>query len=146
MIGYFILMVMGAILLALREIQTEGKDGWAANLPCWRITNKVVMRLMGGHPLTGYHLYMVTFFAMILHFPIVFVAGWSFREEFLVWGFLFGMLLLEDFFWFVLNPHYGLSKFRKGQIPWHKNWWGPVPDFYWWFAAIAGLLIYFGWQ
>jgi hypothetical protein len=138
-------MVVLAIGLALWEIQIEGKDGWAAKLPCWRVTDKWVMKLMGGRPLTGYHFHMVTFLIVILHFPVVFTE-WNIQKELLVWGFLSGLLLLEDFFWFVLNPHYGLSRFRKGQIPWHKHWWGPFPDFYWWYAISATLLIFFGKQ
>ena len=144
MIEYFVLMVVGAIGLALWEIQIEGKDGWASELPCWKIENKWIFRILGGRPLTGYHFYMVTFLILMLHFPAVFV-DWSFGKELLVWGFSFGMLLIEDFSWFLLNPHYGLSKFRRGEIPWHHHWWGPVPDFYWWFVAIAAVLIYFGW-
>jgi len=138
-------MVALAVVLALWEIQIEGKDGWAAKLPCWRITNKLVLKLMGGRPLTGYHFYMVTFLIVILHFPAVFTE-WSFQKELLVWGFLCGLLLLEDFFWFVLNPYYRLSKFRRDQILWHRNWWGPAPDFYWWYLGAAAVLIYFGWR
>ena len=140
MIGYFVMLVVLAVGLALWEIQIEGKDGWADKLPCWRLENKWVVKIMGGHPLTGYHVYMVSFILLALHFPAVF-TDWNLGKEALVWGFFFGLLVLEDFFWFVLNPHYGIKKFRKEEIPWHKHWWGPVPDFYWWFVAVAAGLI-----
>jgi hypothetical protein len=53
-------------------------------------------------------------------------------------------MFLEDFLWFVFNPHYGIKKFRKGEIWWHKTWWGPVPSLYWQMAVITTVLLYFG--
>ncbi len=142
-VGFLAFMVFMAVILAFWEIQIEGKYGWAAKLPTWRIRKKWVMRIMGGRPLTGYHTFMVFFLILIIHLPLFFV-DWSWRLEFLLFGFLLALLVVEDFSWFIFNPHYGFEKFRKKEIPWHKHWWGPVPDFYWWFASIATILIYFG--
>jgi hypothetical protein len=136
-------MVLLALILANWEIQIEGKDGWAAKAPCWRIKKGWVLKLAGGRPLTGYHVFMTLFLLAIIHLPLFFVS-WSLRLESLLIGFYLGMVLLEDFFWFALNPHYGIKRFRKGKIWWHKRWWGPVPDFYWIFFIIAVLLIYLG--
>ena len=36
-IGFLIFMVCLAFILALWEIQIEGKDGWVAKVPTWRI-------------------------------------------------------------------------------------------------------------
>jgi len=69
---------------------------------------------------------------------------WSWRLESLLLGFYAGMVFLEDFLWFVLNPHYGIKNFRKGKIWWHKPWWGPVPALYWFLLVIVIVLIYFG--
>jgi hypothetical protein len=133
--------VVAAMVFALWEIQIEGKNGWAKNLPCWKIQKNWVVKLMGGRPLTGYHLYMIVFLILIIHFPFFFTE-WEVKKELFLFSFFFGFLLLEDFFWFVLNPHYGLRRFKKTQIEWHKNWWGPVPDFYWWYSAIAAISLY----
>ena len=138
------MVVMGAIL-ALWEIQIEGKDGWAANLPAWRIGKGWVLKLTGGRPLTGYHLYMTLFLLGIIHLTCFFTA-WSWRLECLLIGFYLGMVLLEDFMWFVFNPQYGIKSFRKGKIPWHNTWWGPVPSFYWILLAVVIVLFYLGWN
>ena len=133
--------IIAAVIFALWEIQIEGKNGWAKNLPCWKSKNKWIIKLMGGRPLTGYHLYMIIFLILIIHLPMFFTQ-WNLEKEFFLISFLFGFLIMEDFLWFVLNPHYGLKKFKKGQIEWGKNWWGPMPDFYWWSAGIAAICLY----
>ena len=138
-------MVFMAFLLAMWEIQIEGKDGFAAKLPAWRLEKGRLVRLTGGRPITGYHLFMVLFMIAIIHLPLFFVT-WSWRLESLLIGFFIGMLLVEDFLWFILNPHYGIKNFRKGKIWWHNRWWGPVPDFYWILIVLVVVLVYFGWN
>ena len=142
-IGYLVFMVFMAVILALWEIQIEGKDGWAAKLPAWRIGKGWVLRFTGGRPLTGYHVFMTVFIISIVHLPLFF-APWTWRLECLLLGFYVGMVLLEDFFWFVLNPAYGIRNFRKGKIPWHRGWWGPLPGFYWVLLAVIIVLMYLG--
>jgi len=99
--------------------------------------------LTGGRPITGYHLFMTVFLIAIVHLPLFFIS-WSWRLESLLLGFYVGMVFLEDFFWFALNPHYGIRNFRRGRIWWHRQWWGPVPALYWFLLVIAGVLIYIG--
>ncbi len=142
-IGYLAFMVFMAVILALWEIQIEGKDGWAAKLPARRFTTKWLMKFTGGRPLTGYHICMTLFILGMLHLPLFFTP-WSWRLELLLLGFYVGMLFLEDFFWFVFNPYYGIKNFRKGKIWWHKTWWGPVPSLYYFMLVGVILLIYFG--
>jgi hypothetical protein len=142
-IGLLAFMVFLACILALWEVQIEGKDGWAANLPGWRLEKGWFVRLMGGRPITGYHLFMTLFLITLVHLPLFFVA-WSWRLESLLIGFYLGMVLLEDFMWFVFNPHYGIQSFHKGKIWWHRSWWGPVPAFYWILLIILIILIYSG--
>jgi hypothetical protein len=143
LMGLLIFMVFLSLLLALWEIQIEGKDGWAAKLPGWRIEKGWPMRLTGGRPITGYHLFMTAFLIAMVHLPLFFVS-WNWHVESLLLGFYVGMLLVEDFLWFVLNPHYGIRNFRKGRIWWHREWWGPVPALYWILLVLAVVLIYFG--
>jgi hypothetical protein len=142
-IGFLAFMVFLSCILALWEIQIEGKDGWAANLPGWRIEKGWLMRLTGGRPFTGYHLFLTLFLISIVHLPLFFVS-WSWRLESLLIGFYLGVVLLEDLMWFVLNPHYGIKNFRKGRVWWHRNWWGPAPSFYWILLIILIFLIYLG--
>jgi hypothetical protein len=142
--GLLAFMVLMAIILALWEVQIEGKDGWAANLPTWCVSRGWVLRLTGGRPLTGYHIFMTVFLVGVVHLPLFFVP-WSWRLEGLLLGFYVGMVLLEDFFWFVFNPYYGLKNFRRGKIWWHRGWWGPLPAFYWVLGSVDILLFYVGW-
>lgn len=129
-----------ALIFAYMEIQIEGKHGWAENLPCWKIKSGLLVKLLGGRPLTGYHLSIVLLVISFLHFPFVFVE-WSMQRQLFLLGLLFEFWVVEDFLWFLLNPYYGLKRFKKGQIWWHKTWWGPVPDFYWWFTALSVVFI-----
>jgi hypothetical protein len=142
-IGYLVFMVFMAAVLAYWEIQIEGKDGWASKTASWRIEKGWVLKLTGGRPLTGYHIAMTAFILGIIHLTLFFIP-WSWQLELLLIGFYMGMFLIEDFLWFVLNPHYGIKNFRKGKIWWHKTWWGPVPNFYWFLLTAVILLIYFG--
>ena len=141
--GFLGFMVFMAFILALWEIQIEGKDGWAANSPGWRMEKGWLVKITGGRPITGYHFYMTIFIIALVHLPLFFIS-WSWRLECLLLGFYLGMVLLEDFLWFVFNPYYGIKNFRKGKIWWHKTWWGPVPALYWILLALAILFIYFG--
>ncbi|OGO00827.1 MAG: hypothetical protein A2Y90_00390, partial [Chloroflexi bacterium RBG_13_52_12] len=117
--------------------------GWAAKTPAWRLEKGWLVKITGGRPITGYHVFMTIFLMAMVHLPLFFVV-WSWRLESLLFGFYLGMVLLEDFFWFVFNPYYGIKSFRKGKIWWHKQWWGPVPSLYWILLPIVVLLIYFG--
>jgi len=44
-----------------------------------------------------------------------------------------------DFLWFVINPHYGIKKFRPNCIAWHKRWLLGVPLDYWGSVALSFL-------
>ena len=111
-IGYLAFMIFMALILALWEIQIEGKDGWAAKTASWRIEKGWVLKFTGGRPLTGYHVFMTLFMLGIIHLTLFFTP-WSWQLELLLIGFYMGMVLIEDFFWFVLNPHYGIKNFRR---------------------------------
>jgi hypothetical protein len=125
-----------ALLFALAEIEIEGAHGWAERLPTWfRVTTpgaRLYRRIVPGKPLTGYHLVM---FALPLwSFHIGFFGGvpWSWAAEattlsaYLVW------VATWDLLWFLLNPRYGWSRFRKGEIWWHAGTWiGRFPIDYW---------------
>ena len=137
---YIVSALVLGIIFALLEIQIEGKDGWAANLPCWRKEKGWLVKLLGGRPITGYHILMIGFVILMFHFPFLF-AEWKVKTELLILGMLFEFFLFEDFFWFALNPHYGLKKFKKGEIWWHKRWWGPFPSLLC-FTAAASIVFF----
>jgi hypothetical protein len=131
---------LASLTLAALEIQIEGKNGWAANLPAFRLKRKI-----GAKPITGYHLFIILFTLIIFHFPLFFTC-WSLQKEALILGAFIFIWALEDFLWFVLNPHYGLRKFNRGNkdIWWHKNWFLGLPTFYWYLFPLAAILIALG--
>jgi hypothetical protein len=121
-----------ALLFALVEIEIEGKDGWAMNLPTWYrrkpLYARVFALLLSGKPLTGYHAVMFLIPLLSFHIGLAFGQTWSWGLEarliasYLVWN------VTWDFLWFVLNPYFGWARFRRGQIWWHGGAWvGRLP-------------------
>lgn len=128
-----------AFVFARLEIQIEGPHGWAANLPTWRINNRWTKIFYGSRPLTGYHLWMQIFVLLLVHCPFTLgFVDWSWRPELRVIGFTILFFIVEDFLWFVLNPAYGLRRFRKQHIWWHApTWWWIMPRDYWVFGLLG---------
>jgi len=117
---FFVAMVFAAV-----EIEVEGKHGWAEKTSTWFRTKGLVAKMygifMGEKPLTGYHLFM--FFLPLLAFHSHFVMGvpWSFAQELLVFAMYFAWMPTWDYLWFVLNPNYGVKKFKKQNVWWHAR-------------------------
>ena len=140
-------LLVGILLLAYVfakvEVHIEGTDGWASKLPTWRIERHWLLDLFfGGRPMTGYHAWMLTFMALIFHFPALATWSWSWRLEARMIGAMIVFWILEDFLWFIINPAWGWARFNAAGIPWHKRWFGRFPLDYWFFAIIAGFLLY----
>ncbi len=123
---------MVALLLAVLEIQIEGRYGWASRLPTWRpqqgsLVSRWFSKIMSGKPATGYHLVLFSFVLLLFHWPYVY--GWPLNLS--NWlrtvSLFFSTVVLWDFLWFVLNPAYPLKYFQKEVVAWHKRWWGRLP-------------------
>ncbi len=135
-------LVLAAGCFAVLEIQIEGDAGWAARLPTWRLRSRFWNWLFPGRPLTGYHLWSLVFIAIVAHLPYAFGLPWTWRAEARSAAFVCLFWVLEDFLWFVLNPHYGLRRFTKEHIAWHRpTWWWLAPRDYW-LASAAGVTLY----
>lgn len=145
LVFYFIYTILVALALAAWEIQIEGKDGWAAKLPCWRKNEGTLVKIFG-LPITGYHVFLVINLLLLVHLPIFFASGWTGRNELAVLGFFLLMITLEDFFWFVLNPAFGVKNFKKSNpnIWWHKRWFLGLPTWYWLIFPAGIILIWLG--
>lgn len=114
------------------EIHIEGKHGWAAQLPTWRIEKHWLLDVFwGGRPLTGYHAWVFPFILLFSHLGFFLVGGWTWELELRTMGVVALFWTLEDFLWFVLNPAFGLARFKKGLIPWHTRWVLGLPVDYW---------------
>jgi hypothetical protein len=149
-IVFFSSLLAIASLFALLEIQIEGPHGWAATLPTWRIDNRWTRAFYSAKPLTGYHLYTLLFSLAVVHLPFgLGLTPLTWHAEARVLAFFVFFWILEDFLWFVLNPAFGLKRFRPEHIWWHApNWWWLMPRDYWIFTPV-GVLLYawsVGWK
>jgi hypothetical protein len=142
---FSITVVVTAFLFAKVEIHIEGGSGWAEKLPTWRVQNRLTDLFYGGRPLTGYHLWVQLFVLALVHEPFAVGLPWSGRAEALVASFMILFWIVEDFLWFVVNPAFGLRKFRASEIWWHrKSWWLVAPREYFVGGALAVALYFFG--
>jgi len=141
-VWFFAGLLMAAACFALLEIQIEGPAGWAAKLPTWRLRSKLLTRLFPGRPLTGYHFWIMAFIAVVAHLQFAFGLPWTWSGELRAIAFILLFWVIEDFLWFVLNPHYGIRRFRPQHISWHcQAWWWLAPRDYW-VAGAIGILLY----
>ncbi|MES3025313.1 MAG: hypothetical protein V4857_27370 [Pseudomonadota bacterium] len=133
-----------AFFFAKAEIHIEGNAGWAANLPTWRIEKHWLLDLFwGGRPMTGYHAWVFPFIAIFFHFPLFFMAEWSWQLEARALASIMLFWIAEDFMWFLLNPAFGWKRFQPQYVNWHKHWIAGAPIEYWLFSMLAALLLYF---
>ena len=121
-----------ALWFALIEIEIEGAHGWALRLPTWFRTRgpagRVYGAMNGGKPLTGYHLFMASLPLVMLHLPFGYGAGWSVAAEVMVLAAYLAFAIGWDYLWFILNPAYGLGRFRPGRVWWYSGpWIGRLP-------------------
>jgi len=135
-----------ALVLAILEIQIEGPNGWAKNLPTWRPSSdkwyiRWYVKFMSGREATGYHITMFTFVFLIFHLPYVFGWDLSWEHWLKTLSFFLIFVVLWDFLWFVLNPHYPLKKFKKEHIWWHKKWVGVAPVDYYGSILLSGIIL-----
>jgi hypothetical protein len=126
----FLFSLLIAFIVAKLEIEIEGSDGWAKNLPTWKLHNKWTRVFLGKQPLTGYHLWLVLTIVASLHFPFVLGYPWSLSLEFKMIALFWVAVIAEDFLWFVLNPAFGFKKFNKTYAIWHQEWVGIFPMLY----------------
>jgi hypothetical protein len=141
MIKELLFLSLLAFVHAKWEVQIEGKDGWAAKLPCWRF-NVFWRKLLGGKDLTGYHTWMLILFQVFFHGIYLYVP-FSLKQELDLQGLFMIYFILEDVMWFIVNPHYTCKKFLSKDIEWHKRWIWFLPLSYWVMGIIGLMLIIF---
>ena len=144
---FFCYLFITSSVFALLEIQIEGKNGWAAELPTWRLAKQLKgwMRVFidPKKPITGYHVYLWTFLFLLSHLPFLLIK-WNIQLELLVLSYYWLLLTLEDFLWFIYNPHYGIKKFNPKNITWHTVWLFGLPLQYWVKIPIGVVLYLYG--
>lgn len=114
-----------AMVFAAVEIEVEGKHGWAEKTSTWFRTQGVPARVygffMGGRPLTGYHLFMFLLPILVFHAHFIMGVSWSLPGELAVIAVYAAWMPVWDYLWFVLNPYYGVKKFKKQSVWWHSR-------------------------
>jgi hypothetical protein len=142
-VSFALFVLLSSYLFAKVEINVEGPDGWAAKLPTWKVENRWTRLVLGGKPLTGYHVYVFSTVALLCHLPFFLsMAPVTWANEARILSFITLFWILEDFLWFVLNPAFGLKRFNKDEIWWHReSWWLVAPRDYFLFTPV-GLLLY----
>lgn len=128
MIGSILFWFLFAFLLAALEVEAEGRYGWAEKMPTWYRTRgsagRIYGLMMGGKPLTGYHLFMFFLPLVAVHAGFFLGVQWSVSGELIVLARYFALAVLWDGLWFVLNPAYGMGGFRREKVWWHaKSYW-----------------------
>lgn len=138
-----IMLGLVVIALAYKEAQMEGRNPWAAALPCWRKTVSWFPK-----ELTGYHVGLVSYTLALTAFTatvcmfILKIYGIEVPIE--LFGtltvFLFSLLVLlsifEDFTWHIVNPYqneYGLHTFMEKKYPAFQGifiWIVPIDYFF----------------
>ena len=137
-----IMLWLVAISLAYKEAQMEGKNPWAAALPCWRKTVSWFPKELTGYHvgLVSYTLALTTFTATVCMFLL---KTYGIEIPIELFGtlavFLFSLLILlstfEDFIWHIVNPYqneYGLHTFMEKKYPAFKGvfiWIVPIDYF-----------------
>ncbi len=134
-----------ATVLAILEIQIEGANGWAKNLPTWRPNPnhpmaKIYSRMMSGKELTGYHLTMFSFVFLIFNLPFFFGFPFNLENILKISSLFFIFIALWDFLWFVLNPFHPLKNFAKNN-PNHKAFLFGMPTDYYYSITISFLIL-----
>lgn len=134
-----------ALVLAILEVQIEGGTGWAGNLPTWRPKSdswysKFYQKFMSGKEMTGYHLSMFSFVFLIFHLPFFFGIDWNLAKELDIWVIFLLFIVIWDYLWFVVNPHFTVKNFNGKHIFWHSRWIGSWPKDYW-FSCFLSLFL-----
>jgi hypothetical protein len=134
-----------ALLFAMVEIEIEGPHGWADKLPTWyRVTPwyaRLLAAVLSGKPATGYHLMMLPIPVVSFHLGLAFGLPWTWALEARLLAAYLVFNVVWDLLWFLLNPHFGWKRFKKGGVWWHdKLWVGPFPIDYWNGFALSFLI------
>ncbi len=122
----FFWVLLGFVGLAFLERSVEGDLGGGEGTRGWR-------KSFFGYRLKEYHFWLWYVVVPIFVFSPLVASGWD--------AHLFGVLavayllggVLEDFVYFVVNPHFGIKKWNSKfgtWMPWYKVGQIEIPKFY----------------
>ena len=139
----FIWIYLAMAAMALWESHIEGRKAWGKGKLGWKI--KIL-----GFTLHAYHFYLFGIMApLFLTLPFI-IYGWNLRLFGIIVSAYFSGLIVEDFFWYILNPVVKLKEFFSSfsdYYPWIKiRGKKIVPIFYIIDLLIAAASWYFLWR
>ncbi len=144
-----------ALAYAIAEIEIEGKYGWSEKTQTWYRTfnhhrNSWFLKyIMGGKPLTGYHIPVFIIAFLISHAHFFMGIPWTFSRELIALAIYTAWAPLWDNLWIIFNPYYGFENGNKEKIWWYsKTIWFfnlfPLENvFQWLLSAGFAYLAYF---
>ena len=133
---YLSLIIILALFIAKMEGNVEGPYPWAKKLPTKRYKNRVTNLLFDGKEITGYHIWLFSTLFLFFHYHFLLGYPWSLKNELMVLAAFIFFATIEDFLAIILNPYFGLQKFSRKYVVWHKHWVSYIPLSY-----IQGLIL-----
>jgi hypothetical protein len=109
----FIWIYAAMIATSFWEAYVEGKNPWDQGKLGWKI------RIGNYTVLTAYHffLFYVTF-PLLLTLPFI-VSGFNMHLLGIIISAYVSGLILEDFFWFVVNPTFHIKNWNSQNVTWY---------------------------
>lgn len=139
----FIWIYAAMIANSFWEAYVEGKHPYDEDKLGWKIKYK-------GHViLTAYHFYL--FFVMhplLLSLPLI-IYGFNWKLFGILVSAFFSGVIIEDFFWFVVNPAFKLRNWNSKHVkwyPWIKIGSFEIPFYYLVGISVTILSWYFIWR
>ena len=139
----FVWIYLAMIAMSFWESYVEGRNAWGKKKLGWKIK-------IGKFVLHAYHFYLFgIMIPLFLTLPFV-IYGWNLRLFGIIVSAYFSGIIIEDFFWYVLNPAVKLKEFFSSfsdYYPWIKiRGKKVIPIFYIINLLISVLSWYFLWR
>ncbi|OGJ20030.1 hypothetical protein A3K73_03925 [Candidatus Pacearchaeota archaeon RBG_13_36_9] len=137
----FIWIYAAMIAMAFWEAYAEGRNPWDKRKLGWKV------QLSRNFVFPAYHFYVFwVMWPLLLTLPFV-IYGWDSKLFGVLASAYFSGMVLEDFFWFIVNPAVKFSEFwtdftdyypwikvgKKKIIPWGYVLGVAVAVLFWWF-------------
>lgn len=131
-----LLIIIFAFLIAKLEGNIEGAYPWAKKLPTKRYKNWLTNYIFDDKEITGYHIWLFSTLFLLFHYHFLIETSWSIKDELVTLSAFMIFVILEDFLSIILNPYFGIRKFKHKYLTWHPHWIGFIPLSY-----IQGLIL-----
>jgi len=116
------------IAMSFWESSAEGRNAWGRKMVGWKV------RIFKNISITRYHFYLAwIMLPLLMTLPLV-IYGWNLQLFGILVSAYCSGLIIEDFFWYVVNPEVKLKEFWTNfsdYYPWIKiNGKKIIPVFY----------------